>query len=455
MNAPLPGGAAAARVTHGRLIALALPVTLANLSTPLLGLVNAIVIGRLGDAAQLGAVALGAVIFDVVFWAFGFLRMGAAGLTAQAFGAGDEAELRNGFWRALLLALAIGLVLLLLRGALGDLTLAFMNPAPDVEREARAYFEARIWSAPFALANYAILGSLIGRARTDIGLAVQILINAVNIVFSLLFVWAFRSGVAGVAWASVIAEACGFVLGLYCQARAGLMRAPRWRGIFDRARLWRTLAVSRDIFLRSMLLIAALAFFTRESAAGGAVVLAANAVLQNFSMIGAFFLDGFATATEQMAGQAVGARDRRAFGRAVKLAALWCLGFGGVLSLFFAALGAGIVDLISTSVEVRATARDYLLLAALTPAAGALAFLFDGVFIGATWTRAMRNSMFIAVAIAAAVYGATLSLANVGLWLALLALFVARGLTQLALYPALERKTFTPPAPAPAGRSPA
>jgi len=453
VNAPVAG--APAPVTHARLIALAIPVTLSNLSTPLLGLVNAIAIGRLGDATQLGAVALGAVIFDVLFWAFGFLRMGTAGLTAQALGAGAPAEMRDAFWRSLMLAAAIGLAMIALRGPLADLAIAFMRPAPDVAAEARVYFQGRIWSAPLAFANYAILGSLIGRARTDIGLALQVAINGVNIAFSLLFVSVLHYGVAGVAWASVIAEGGGVALGLAFQARGGFLRAPRWADILDRGRAWRTLAINRDIFLRTLLLISALAFFTRQSAAGGAVILAANAVLQNFSLIGSFFLDGFATATEQIAGQAVGARDRRGFRRAVKLAALWCVGFGVALSVLFAGLGDRIVDLISTSAEVRLTARDYLLFAALTPAAGALAFLFDGVFIGATWTRAMRNSMFVAFVIAAAAYALLLPFANTGLWLALLTLFLARGLTQLAFYPSLERATFTPTAPAPDARSPA
>lgn len=442
MNAPEKIAGASAPVTHARLIALALPVTLSNLSTPLLGLVNAIAIGRLGDAAQLGAVALGAVIFDVLFWAFGFLRMGTAGLTAQAFGAGDAKELENAFWRSLALAAAIGFPMIALRAPLGDAAMVFMQPGADVAREAHAYFNARIWSAPLTLANYAILGSLIGRARTDLGLIVQIAINGVNIVLSLLFVSVLHYGVAGVGWASVIAEGVGLLLGLFYQTRAGFMHAPRWSEIFDRARIWRTLAVNRDIFLRTALLIAVLAFFTRQSAAGGAAILAANAVLQNFSLIGSFFLDGFATATEQMAGQAVGARERKSFGRAVRLSALWCVGFGAALSLGFMLFGSGLVDLISTSAEVRLTARDYLLLAALTPVAGALAFLFDGVFIGATWTRAMRDCMLIATALAAALYWATLSLGNTGLWLSLLGFFLARGLIQLAFYPKLKRKTF-------------
>jgi MATE family multidrug resistance protein len=435
-----PGGAAP--VTHARMLALAIPVTLSNLSTPLLGIVNAAAVGRLGDTVLLGAVALGAVIFDILFWSFGFLRMGTAGLTAQAYGARDEGELRAAFLRAMLISLVIGGAILLLRAPFADAAIAFMKPSAEVARATRDYFDARVWAAPVALANYAVLGSLVGRGRTDLGLAVQIAINAVNIVLSLLFVSVWNFGVVGVAWASVVAEVVGLVLGLFVQYRAGLFAGARWPVVLDRARMWRTLAVNRDIFLRTLALIAAIAFFTRQGSQAGDAVLAANAVLHNLFLLGSFFLDGFATATEQTAGQAVGARDRDGFSRATRLGAVWCMGFGAVASALFLMFGGALVDLISTSPDVRATARIYLVFAALTPIAGALAFLFDGVFIGATWTRAMRDAMVLAFVGAAAIYVATRPWGNAGLWTTFLMFLLLRGLVQAAFYAPLERRTF-------------
>ncbi|MET0605169.1 MAG: MATE family efflux transporter, partial [Beijerinckiaceae bacterium] len=261
-----------APVTHARLLAIAAPVTLANLSTPLLGIVNAAVIGRLGDTVLLGAVALGAVVFDILFWSFGFLRMGTAGLTAQAYGAQDEGELRSAFLRALLVAAAIGGGIILLRDPLGAITISFMRPSAEVARAAQEYFQARIWAAPLALANYAVLGSLVGRSRADLGLIAQIVINLANAALSVLFVSVWNFGVAGVAWASVIAEAVGLVIGLVIQARAGLFRGAQWTAVLDRRRMWRTLAVNRDIFLRTIALIAAIAFFTRQGSQAGDAV---------------------------------------------------------------------------------------------------------------------------------------------------------------------------------------
>lgn len=434
-----------APLTHARLLALAIPVTLSNLSTPLLGIVNTAVIGRLGDAAQLGAVALGAVAFDILFWSFGFLRMSTAGLSAQATGAGDRAELRAAFWRALLIAAASGLAMALLRTPLVEAAIAFMKPEEAVAGPARDYMHARIWAAPAALANYVILGSMIGRGRTDLGFVTQIAINGVNIVLSLLFVNGLHMGVAGAGYASLVAEMAGLALGLVLQARDGLLAAPRRADLFDGARLRRTLAVNRDIFLRTLAVIAAIAFFTRQGSQAGAAVLAANAVLNNLFQLGSYFLDGFATATEQTAGHAVGARDRAAFGRAVRLGAIWCAAFGAAASLLFVATGGFAIDGMSTSPEVRAAARDYLVFAALTPLVGAPAFLFDGVFIGATWTRAMRDAMLATFALATLVYFATQPFGNTGLWLTFLAFLALRGVMQGALYSRLERATFAAP----------
>lgn len=449
-------GAGGLSLPHRQLIALALPITLSNLSTPLLGIVNAAVIGRLGDAALLGAVAVGAVIFDVLFWSFGFLRMGTAGLTAQANGAGDGAEERATLWRALTMAFALGTLLILLREPAAQAAIAAMKVGPDLEPALRDYFSVRILASPMTLATYAVLGSLTGRGRTGHALAITIIINLLNIGLSLLFVTHYGFGVRGVAWASVLAEAGGVIAGLLLLAWQGLFAGPLPRGgVFQAAAMRRMVAVNRDIFLRTLGLIAAIVFFTRQGIVTGTAVLAANAVLHNLFLIGSFFLDGFATAVERMAGHAVGARDRDVFRAAVKTGLIWCLGFGAAASGLFFLGGHLVIDAITTSEDVRAIARLYLPLAALTPLAGAAAFLYDGVFIGATWSRAMRDTMFAALILAAALFLALMAYENYGLWLSFLAMLALRGLLQAIWMPGLERRTFTAPVPAPAARQPA
>lgn len=439
---------------HARLITLALPITLSNITTPLLGIVNAAVIGRLGDAQLLGAVAVGAVIFDVLFWSFGFLRMGTAGLTAQANGAGDAREERAALWRALTIAFGLGAVLILTRDIMAQASFAVMKVGPDLSPALRDYFDVRILASPITLATYAILGSLTGRGRTGHALAISILVNSLNIILSLLFVTQYGLGVRGVAWASVLAELGGVALGFFMLAGQGMFSGPMPReGIFQAAAMRRMLTLNRDIFLRTLCLIAAIVFFTRQGIVTGTNVLAANAVLHNVFLIGSFFLDGFATAVEQMAGHAVGARDRGAFRKAVRAGLIWCLGFGVAASALFYVAGHVVIDAITTSDAVRRTARDYLSLAALTPLAGAAAFLYDGVFIGATWSRAMRDTMFAALAMAALIFMALRGFGNTGLWLSFIAMLGLRGLFQALWMPKLERATFNAPIPARAAQS--
>ena len=429
-------------VTHTTVVRLALPMTLANMSTPLLGFVDAAVIGRLGQPALLGAIAAAAVIFDFVFWGLGFLRLGTAGMTAQAVGAGDRDEERATLVRALLLAVALGLLVILLQKPIAAIAFAALGATPEVTAAARGYYDIRIWSAPFALVNYVVLGAVIGRGRTDIGLLLQVLINLGNIVLNVTLVAGLGLGVRGSATGTLVAEGLGAAAGLLVLLRLHGRFAIDWRRAADRVALRRMLGVNRDIMIRSASLIFAFAFFTAQGARGGDVTLAANAVLMNLFLVSAFFLDGFATAAEQMCGQSVGAGDGAGFRRAVGLTSLWCVIFsGGVTCLAFA--GGGLfVDVVSTSPAVREAARAFLPFAALTPLVGAMAFEFDGVFIGATWTRAMRDLMLASLAIYLALFFALRPFGNTGLWLALLGFLGARGALQGWRYGALTRATF-------------
>jgi MATE family multidrug resistance protein len=425
------------------MLAIALPMTLSHVTTPLLGLVDATVIGRLGEAHLLGAVALGAVIFDFLFWSFGALRMGTAGLTAQAVGAGDPAEVDRALARALAVGVAAGLVLVLLQLPIGAAAFAMSGASESVLGALGVYFGIRIWAAPVTLANYAAFGSIVGRGRTDLGFLVQVGINLANIALTLLFVVGLGMGVAGAALGTVLAEVGGLAFGLAILRRLGSrpLRVPL-REVLDRAAMARTLVVNRDIMIRTMALLAAFAIFTSAGARAGDVTLAANAVLYNMFLVGGYFLDGFATAAETLCGQAVGARREDAFRRAVRIALIWSLVFGAGLAALFLAGGGLFVDVVSTNPEVRALARDFLVFAALTPLAGAAAFAFDGIYIGATWTRAMRDLMLAALAAFALVLWMAGAWGNAALWSAFLAFLAARSLGQAALYPVLARRTF-------------
>jgi MATE family multidrug resistance protein len=418
-------------VTHRSVLAIALPMTFAYLSTPLIGVVDTAVIGQLGDAALIGGIAVGAVIFDIVFTTFNFLRSGTTGLTAQAIGSGDAQEESAVLWRALSVGLVSGLIVIALQVPMLALALDLMGPSAPVATATRDYFHIRVLAAPFALANYAILGWLIGLGRAGTGLALQTLLNGLNIVLSVYFVLWLGWGIAGVAWGTVLSQTVTAIvgLGLVLAARGGSARLALGV-IFDKVRFMRMLALNRDIMIRSFALLFAFAFFTAQGARSGDLILAANAVLMNFFLVASYFLDGMATAAEQLAGRAVGARWRPGFDRAVSLTLVWSFALALALSAILWLAGPLLIDLMTTSEDVRATARSYLVWAAATPLLGALAFQMDGVFIGATWSKDMRNMMLASlVAYLATWWLAVPAFGNHGLWLALLVFLSVRGVT--------------------------
>ena len=430
-------------VTHARLLAIAIPMTLSSATTPLLGVVATGVIGRLGQAHLLGAVAMSSVVFDCLFWLFAFLRMGTVALTAQALGGGDVAEERATLFRALLVAAGIGLALIILQMPLAAAVYRMMGASPEVTRAAETYFYVRIWSAPFALANYVMLGWFVGLARANVALALQVAINVINAVAIALLVLVFDFGVAGAALAAVIAEIVGTAAGLIVALRVVGARTTLAR-LFDRGRFVRLFVINRDIMIRTAALITAWLFFAAQGARAGDVVLAANSVLHNLVLLGAFFLDGFASAAEQLCGRAVGARDAPAFSRSVKLSLGWGFGFGVAATLALIAGGPLLIDLMTASADVRETARAYLVYAALASVIGTFAFTYDGIYIGATWTRDMRNLMIVTIVLYFAAWWLTLPLGNTGLWLSILVFLGVRGALQAARYPALARAAFTP-----------
>ena len=430
-------------VTHARVLAIAIPMTLANVTTPLIGVVGTAVIGRLGAAHLLGAVAMSSIAFDCLFWLFAFLRMGTVALTAQALGSGDVAEERATLVRALMVAAAIGLVLILLQLPLGTIIYRLMGASAEVTRAAESYFHVRIWSAPFVFANLVLLGWFIGLAHAAIALALQVAINLINLAVTTLLVLWFDFGVTGAAFGAVVSEAAGTIAGLAIALRIVGVRMPDAAQIFDRARLVRLFVVNRDILIRTAALIAGWGFFAAQGARQGDVVLAANSVLHNLMLVGAFFLDGFASAAGQLCGWAIGARDGRAFSRSVRICMSWGFGFGVATTAVLLAVGPWLIDLMTTSPEVRLVARDYLVYAALAAVIGVFAFAYDGIYIGATWTRDMRNLMAVSLLTYLGVWWLTRPLGNTGLWIAILVFFGSRGALQAIRYPALVRATFS------------
>ncbi len=419
--------------------AIAWPTTLAYLSTPIIGLVDTGVVGRLGDASLIGGLAIGAILFDIIFTTFNFMRSSTTGLVAQALGAGDELEQRIVLVRSLVLSLILGILVLVIAPFILSTGLWAMDVPPKVEEATRQYFTIRIWSAPLTLINYSVLGWLLGRAQANLGLLLQSVLNGANIVFSLLFGLYLGWGIEGVAWATVLAEAIaaitGLTIGWLHNRRLGKLD---WVAIRDRSALYRLFGVNRDIMIRSFCLLFAFAFFTAQGARFGEITLAANAVLMHFFLISGYFLDGFATAAEQLAGKAVGARYRPAFDAAVRLTLIWGFILAGFATIIFFAAGPILIDLLTTNEEVRTTARTYLVWAAITALVGVVAFQMDGVYIGATWSVDMRNMMLVSLAaflltwwVATPVWG------NHGLWLALEVFLGARGIT---LYYRLNNK---------------
>ncbi|MDN2566683.1 MATE family efflux transporter [Aquibium sp. A9E412] len=419
-------------------------MTFAYLTTPLLGIVDTAVVGQFGDAALLGGLAAGAIVFDVVFTTFNFLRSGTTGLVAQAFGRDDAAEEQAVFWRAAIIALVCGVALVLLAPLIVAGGVWFIDPEPRVADAMASYIVIRILAAPLTLMNYAILGYVLGRGEGALGLMLQILLNGANIALSMHLGLALGWGIEGVAWGTVGGELFGAAVGLAVVV-GRFRRAPRLTlaRVFDVPAMSRMISLNRDIMIRSFSLLAAFALLTRQGAQLGTLQLAANAILMNFFLISGYFLDGFATAAEQLAGRALGARYEPAFRRAVRLTAVWGFGLAFFATAVFLAFGDMLIAVVTTAEAVRALAGAFLPWAAFTAVSGVLAFQMDGVFIGATWSRDMRNMMLLSLAVyVAALFALSAAFGNAGLWAALHVFLIVRGLSLLAILPRRARESF-------------
>jgi MATE family multidrug resistance protein len=399
------------------------------------------VVGKMGQAAPIGAVGLGAIILAMLYWAFGFLRMGTGGLAAQARGAGDAAESTAVLLRALIVGAVAGVALVLSQGLLFRAALSLAPAGQEVETLARQYLGIRIWGAPATIALYAATGWLVAQERTRAILAMLLWQNGLNVGLDLWFVLGLGWGVPGVAAATLIAEWTGLALGLwFCRDAFGPALGAARARLADAAALRRMASVNGDIMLRSVLLQGAFTAFVFLGAGQGDVTLAANQVLMQFLEITAYALDGFAFSAETLVGQAVGAQSSNAVRRAAGLSSVWGAGGAALLGGLFFMVGPAIIDLMATDRAVRAAARAFLPWLAAAPLIGIAAWMFDGIFIGATRTAEMRDAMIAAVAIYAAALVILLPLlGNHGLWAALMVFNAVRGLTLGMLWPRIPR----------------
>ena len=428
-------------ITNKRVLTIAIPIVLSNITVPILGAVDTAVVGQLGKAAPVAAVGVGAIIITSFYWLFGFLRMGTTGLVAQAVGSKDESEVRAYLLRALILGLLAGFFIFLLRTPLMELGLWISPASSDVEKLAQKYISIRVWSAPAAIGLYGIVGWLIALERTKSVLFLQFFMNGVNVLLDIWFVLVLNWGVQGVAIATVIAEVSALILGLLiCYDRFKDKSWPTLRIVFSIAKLKNMLSINLDILLRSIILEIIFVSFLLYGGKFGDVKLAANQVLLQFLHIAAHGLDGFALAAETLVGQAFGKKDRSILRKSIIVSSKLAFLLSCIMAISFLLFGSSLIDLMTTAENVRLEAKSYIIFITLVPILGVSAYMLDGIFIGATKTKDMRNMMFITLIF----YVIALLLLvpyfqNTGLWSALLISFIVRGATLAFRYPSLEK----------------
>jgi multidrug resistance protein, MATE family len=432
-------------VNHTTILKIAIPIMLANVTEPMIGVVNTAVVGQLPGAHLIGGVAVGSLIFSFLFLGFNFLRHSTSGLSAQATGAENPRELAAVFWRSLLIAVVVGLSLIVLSPLLKPLSISLMGGSPEVQAAASTYFSYRIWAAPAALANFAIMGWFIGQGRTTVALVTQLVLNLTNMAFSALLVLHFDFNIAGVGIAVLIAEYTGAAIGLwFVFNRLRHLKQPFDREyIFTIGKLKDLLSANADMMIRTVCLLFAFAWFTSRSARNGDTVVAANMVLLHMFEVAAYMIDGVAHAAEALVGQAIGGKDRLRYRQAIQLSTLWVMVFGAMTSLLIWLLAPTVIDLMTVNEDVRRFARSFIFWAAITPFLGAACFLYDGIFTGAMATRDMRNMMVLSLVLyLSAWYVLEPLYGNHGLWAALAVFFIARSVSFAARLPAIQRRVF-------------
>ncbi|WP_282155290.1 MATE family efflux transporter [Cytobacillus gottheilii] len=386
-------------VTHQEYIKLAIPLIIAGISTPLIGAVDTAVVGRMPDPVGIGAVSIGAVIFNTIYWLLGFLRVSTTGLTAQAIGANDKEESALSFLRPMAIALGIGLIFIILQGPILYVSQKLLGIQSEIESLTSAYFSIRIWGAPFALLNYVLIGWLMGLGKVKLSLATQVYMNICNILLDLLFVLGFGMGVAGVAIATLIAEVSTVFIGLYFVLKMKQIdiSSVRWKLILKKDAFMKMLILNRDLFLRSICLLTMTGVFTAMSARMDEVALAANSILLQIHYIIAYLIGGFGNASSILIGKSIGSQQKTLFKRTLSLSFIWGAISAGVLALVVLLFGEQLLSFFTNIQEVRIQAASLLIWMVVYPIVGFWNLQLEGVFSGAAEAKYVRNSIFMAL----------------------------------------------------------
>ncbi|MED3984474.1 MATE family efflux transporter [Peribacillus simplex] len=432
-------------MNHRSYLALAIPLTISTITTPLIGAVDTAVVGQLPNPAYLGGVAIGTVIFNTLYWLFGFLRVSTSGFAAQALGANDEKQGILAFLRPFILAIVAGIGFILLHGPIEHVSLTMMNPDADVRRYAAEYFSIRIWGIPFTLMNYVILGWLMGMSKIKVSLVLQVFMNLMNIVLDLLFVHVFEWGVPGVAIATLLSEVTAFFIGLIIIVKASphRMEMPPLKEMFDPSSIKKMMSVNRDLFIRTLCLLAVFNIFTAKGASYGTEILAANAVLIQIHYMMAYFFDGFANASSILVGKAIGSRDKHLYKKTLILSLQWGVLSSLMIAVSYYLFGDSILSLFTRIPSVIELANIYGIWLILFPLSASVGIVFYGVFTGATEAAPIRNSMIYSlIAFVITLYIFVPAYQNHALWLAFTVFSLGRSVFLAMYIPRLSKKLF-------------
>ncbi|MDE0484647.1 MAG: MATE family efflux transporter [Candidatus Poribacteria bacterium] len=420
-----------------QIIRLTIPNIISNFSIPLLGAVDTALMGRLESEHYLGAVGIGGIIFSFIYWGFGFLRMATTGLTAQAYGENDRAECGLLLQRGLFIAIIGSLLLLIVQWVLADVSFALIVTSSEVEELARTYFHIRIYAAPATLCLHAFHGVFLGLQNAHYPMVLTILVNFINIVLNLIFVNVLGMKVEGVALATVIAQYVGLLLAsvLFLARYRSLLTTWDFREVLAFSKLKRFLSISSDIFIRTLCLVFSHAFFIAKSAALSDAFLAINTILLQYINLMSYAIDGFAFAAESMVGKYKGARDMQNLKRTTRHIFLWAFLFGGAIMLIFALFGQQLLHLFTDQTALIEKAKPYLIWIIIAPIVNVAAYIWDGIYLGATVSKPLRNAMIVAMLLFLSAVYLLMPFGNHGLWGALTLLLIVRGVLLTALAP--------------------
>lgn len=423
-------------IINKRILQIAVPSIISNITVPLLGLIDVTIVGHLGAAAYIGAIAVGGMLFNIIYWIFGFLRMGTSGMTSQAYGKHDLDEVARLLLRSVGVGLLIAIILVALQYPIRKLAFTFIQTTEEVERLATLYFRICIWGAPAMLGLYGFAGWFIGMQNSRFPMYIAITQNIVNIAASLCFVYLFHMKVAGVAWGTLTAQYAGFLMALLLWRRyyGGLKKHVAWHEVLKKEAMLRFFQVNRDIFLRTLCLVIVTLFFTSAGAAQGKIVLAVNTLLMQLFTLFSYIMDGFAYSGEALVGKYVGANNQPALYRTVRQLFIWGVGLSTGFTLLYFFGGKSFLGLLTNEISVIREAKNYFYWVLAIPLTGFAAFLWDGIFIGATATRQMLYSMLVASSSFFLVYYSLHEwMGNHALWLAFIVYLSLRGIMQAAL----------------------